>query len=108
MGRGSRLKLSKSARAYHTDVTKILEGHRITPFDGPVRFTAYYYFQRRGSDVGNRSKILMDVLQGFAYHNDRQICEERAYRRLDHRNPRVELEIETTDEIEDCSCKNCH
>ena len=99
--------LSREARAYRESVEEILTLHGITPVHGALRFEAWYYFGRRGADVSNRSKLLLDILQGFAYHNDRQIVQEIAHKRLDHRNPRVELEVTSAVEIEGCPCPKC-
>lgn len=41
------------------------------PIEGPVLFVAHVYYPSRRQDLD--VSLLMDVLQGIAYHNDRQI-----------------------------------
>lgn len=41
----------------------------------------------------NRIKIMLDALQGHAFHNDSQVSMLHAVRLDDKTNPRVEVEI---------------
>ena len=62
------------------------------PLEGPVVLRAHIYYPSRRQDLDE--SLLMDILQGIAYHNDRQIERKIITRGLDRDNPRVEVEVE--------------
>lgn len=62
------------------------------PLEGPVTLIAYIYYPSRRQDLDE--SLLMDLLQGIAYHNDRQIECKVIRRGLDKVHPRVELQVE--------------
>jgi Holliday junction resolvase RusA-like endonuclease len=45
------------------------------------------------SDLANREKLLLDALEGFAYENDRQVCELHMYKLYDKAYPHVEVHV---------------
>lgn len=67
--------------------------HGLAPFEGEVEVSGVVYFADKRRDLDNVLKPLLDVLQGAAYKNDRQICRIDVRRGLDAKNPRVELQI---------------
>ncbi len=85
--------LSKAGKDYKKAVMEICQLHDITPVDGPVRVDVWVYFQRRGSDLANREKLMLDALEGFAYRNDKQIVELHMYKRLDKSYPHCEVHV---------------
>jgi len=86
--------LSKQGKDYKKAIEEICVLHDITPIDGPVRVEMWVYFQRRGADLANREKLLLDALQGHAYADDKFVVELHMYKRLDKSAPRVEIKIE--------------
>jgi len=53
-----------------------------------------YYFTTNASDLGNRSKILTDLLQKCGViDNDNQVWVLHEYKNIDSKKPRVEVEI---------------
>jgi crossover junction endodeoxyribonuclease RusA len=87
--------LSREAREYKKEVSLMLSG--IQPLSGAIRFTATVFRPRRAGDLMNREKVLSDALQGFAFHDDKQIVESHWYLRDDKDNPRVEVEVDVID-----------
>ena len=85
--------LSKGGRAYKRLAELALSAQRTELLTGPVAVTFTVYFPNKRGDLDNRLKPAGDVLQGFAYENDKQIVELHAYRRIDSGNPRVEVTI---------------
>lgn len=63
------------------------------PLDGEVIVRGTVYFPNRRGDLDNRTKILLDALEGVAYHDDKQVWGIQWSRETDKTNPRVELEI---------------
>lgn len=61
------------------------------PIEGPVLFIAHVYYPSRRQDLD--VSLLMDILQGIAYRNDRQIECMALTKGLDKDNPRVEVTI---------------
>ena len=59
-----------------------------------ITLTIYYYFPNIRSDLGNRTKILQDLLekQGII-NNDFQVYEVHEYKNIDKKKPRVEIQI---------------
>lgn len=61
---------------------------------GDVRLTVYWYRYRRAGDLDNRLKVLLDALEGTAYHKDNQVAEIHAYRLDTREESRVRVEVE--------------
>lgn len=89
--RGGRAMVYKSAeaKAYAAAVDALDIEH--VALVGPVSVEASFYFPSLRGDLDNRIKVLLDVLQGIAYADDRQVHALCAVRRLDRENPRVEV-----------------
>lgn len=87
--------LSREARAYKKEVAELCQA--CEPLAGSLKFTATVYRPRRAGDLMNREKVLSDALEGFAFHDDKQIVESHWYLRDDKDNPRVEVQIEVVD-----------
>ncbi|PYJ11248.1 MAG: RusA family crossover junction endodeoxyribonuclease [Verrucomicrobia bacterium] len=84
---------SDEANAYRGNVWALCDDEGIEPFSGLVRVSMTFFRPAKRGDLDNRIKVLLDSIQGLAYHNDSQIAEIHAYRADDKANPRVELEI---------------
>jgi hypothetical protein len=54
---------------------------------GLVRFEATLYYRTRLPDLDE--SLLLDLLQGHAYANDRQVREKHVYHAIDKANPRA-------------------
>jgi Holliday junction resolvase RusA-like endonuclease len=54
-----------------------------------VHITIHYASRRPDLD----ESLILDLLQGVAYANDRQVRERHVYWRLDRDNPRAEIEV---------------
>jgi Holliday junction resolvase RusA-like endonuclease len=81
-------------------VLRVMHGLRI--ITGPVILTATVYRPRTTYDLHNTGKILLDVLEGWAYQNDNQIVEEHWYADdTDPKNPRVVISICRLDQAND-------
>lgn len=65
--------------------------------DGPVALRVTFYLDRRGSDLDNRLKPFLDVLEGYVYTNDRQIEWLATWKRLDRERPRAVFSVEPGD-----------
>jgi len=62
-------------------------------FAGPVGLRITFYRDRKGADIDNLLKSTMDALNGVAYGDDVQVIHVEMDKRIDRKNPRVELEI---------------
>lgn len=84
---------SEAATAYIKLVREIAQYVGATPFPKgtEVAMIGIWYRSRKAGDTGNRFKVLDDALQGFAFDDDEQIAEELHLRRLDRKNPRMEV-----------------
>ncbi len=82
---------SQKARDYEANASRILRP--ISPLlEGDLKMTATLYYASRRPDLDE--SVIMDVLQGVVYKNDRQIKEKHIYHALDRDNPRAEIVIE--------------
>lgn len=61
------------------------------PFEGDVVVSMTIYYASRRPDLDE--SLVLDLLQGIAYVNDRQVKEKHIYWGLDKENPRCEIEI---------------
>lgn len=96
-----RVLLSAEARKYKERaaifaLTQRMEKHE----QGEVAVAGTVYFARRGCDLDNRIKPLLDALKGIAWTDDRQVARLVFERSLDPKNPRVELYVKHYPESE--------
>lgn len=82
---GSRVMyVTPKGKQYRKDVELIwlAQRHR-TPLSGPLVVRGWIWFARRGSDVDNRIKPLLDALEDAGcFENDRQVADV-SFRRMD-------------------------
>jgi len=64
---------------------------------GDLRVTFHIYYASRRPDLDE--SLILDLMQGLIYENDRQVKERHAYWGLDPENPRAEILIEKIEEI---------
>jgi len=86
---------SKKALDYEKNAKKILRPLE-TLLEGDLIMTATLYYASRRPDLDE--SVIMDVLQGIVYKNDRQIKQKHIYHALDKANPRAEVLIEPMQE----------
>lgn len=92
IGGVSRLIKSKKALNY-ADVFK-QQVKPITPLiTQDIRVTMTIYYASRRPDLDE--SLILDLLQGLVYVNDRQVKEKHIFWGLDKENPRTELIVET-------------
>lgn len=92
----SRLIKSKKALSY-SDV--FLQQCPVFPtlMTGDLRITLHIYYASRRPDLDE--SLILDLLQGRVYVNDRQVKERHCYWGLDPENPRTEMIIEQIAEV---------
>jgi len=105
----ARVVLSKEARLYKRDVSRLLAGYQ--PILGAVAVTLRWFRERKTGDLDGRIKVLLDSLQcrrdkaGKLEHagvleNDSQVVELHAYRAEDPARPRMEVLIESVGDVQ--------
>lgn len=65
--------------------------------DGDLRVTMRIYYATRRPDLDE--SLILDLMQGLVYENDRQVKERHTYWGLDAENPRSEIIIEQIPEV---------
>lgn len=78
------LKYAKSAKAQVSRLS-------LTPLDGDVEIIMTIYYPSNRQDLDE--SLILDILQGFAYKNDRQVKSKIILWALDKENPRAEIKI---------------
>jgi len=87
---------SRKGLAYVECAHAQLGGQRIEPLlAGRLRFTATLYYRTNLPDLDE--SLVLDVLQGFVYRNDRQVRERHVFHAIDPASPRVEILVEALD-----------
>lgn len=61
--------------------------------EGDLKATIRIWYASRRPDLD--PSLILDLLQGIVYTNDRQVREQHLYWGLDKENPRAEITIET-------------
>lgn len=85
---------SDKARGYARDFQ--LQVRPILPLvEGELRMDLWIYYATRRPDLDE--SLILDLLQGKVYANDRQVRERHVYHMLDKTNPRVEILIQARD-----------
>jgi Holliday junction resolvase RusA-like endonuclease len=92
----SRLIKSKKALSY-SDAFKQQCGKLPTLMTGDLRVTLHIFYASRRPDLDE--SLILDLMQGLIYENDRQVKERHCYWGLDPENPRAEIIIEKIPEI---------
>ena len=92
----SRLIKSKKALSY-SDVFKQQCGKLPTLMTGDLRVTLYIFYASRRPDLDE--SLILDLMQGLIYENDRQVKERHCYWGLDPDNPRAEIIVEKIPEV---------
>lgn len=92
----SRLIKSKKALSY-SDVFLQQCPPLPTLMTGDLRITLHIFYASRRPDLDE--SLILDLLQGRVYVNDRQVKERHCYWGLDAERPRTEMIIEKIDEV---------
>ena len=92
----SRLIKSKKALSY-SDAFKQQCKPLATLMTGDLRVTLHIFYASRRPDLDE--SLILDLMQGLIYENDRQVKERHCYWGLDPDNPRAEIIIERIPEI---------
>ena len=92
----SRLIKSKKALSY-ADVFRQQCKPLATLMTGDLRVTLHIFYASRRPDLDE--SLILDLMQGLIYENDRQVKERHCYWGLDPDNPRAEIIIERIPEI---------
>ena len=92
----SRLIKSKKALSY-SDVFLQQCPTLPTLMTGDLRITLHIYYASRRPDLDE--SLILDLLQGRVYGNDRQVKERHCYWGLDTEKPRTEMIIEKIAEV---------
>jgi len=92
----SRLIKSKKALTY-SDVFKQQCKPLSTLMTGDLRVTLHIYYASRRPDLDE--SLILDLMQGLIYANDRQVKERHCYWGLDPDNPRAEIIVEKIPEV---------
>jgi Holliday junction resolvase RusA-like endonuclease len=90
--------LSREARAYKEAADAEFRRMALQPIEGPVMLCAEVFRPRRAGDLDNWSKILLDVLSGWAYRDDSQIVSIHLERFEDPALPRVQVLVSPADQ----------
>jgi Holliday junction resolvase RusA-like endonuclease len=90
---GSMSRLIKSAKAlsYAESFKQQMSDREHEPFTGDVSVEMTIYYASRRPDLDE--SLILDLLQGVAYLNDRQVKEKHIYWGLDKENPRCEIKV---------------
>ena len=95
---GGMSRLIKSAKALsYSDAFKQQCKPLATLMTGDLRVTLHIFYASRRPDLDE--SLILDLMQGLIYENDRQVKERHCYWGLDPDNPRAEIIIERIPEV---------
>lgn len=89
--------LTREAKAYKAQVGLLARGHE--PLEGPLELVLKIYRPRKAGDLSNRFKVLEDALQGYLFHDDKQVVHIDAWRFDDKDDPRAEVVVSMLDPV---------
>jgi Holliday junction resolvase RusA-like endonuclease len=90
-GSMSRLIKSEKALSYSDAFKHQVKSLGYEPLHGDVSVTMTIYYASRRPDLDE--SLILDLLQGVTYLNDRQVKEKHIYWALDKENPRCEITV---------------
>ena len=94
-GRHAQRRVIKSEKALGWVATARAQIARQRPaalLEGRLRFEAVIYYRSERPDLD--ASLLLDVLQGVVFRNDRQCREQHLYHAIDKANPRSEIVVQ--------------
>lgn len=91
IGGSPRLIKSAKALSYASAFKLQAKAGQMIEGDVAVHITIWYASRRPDLD----ESLILDLLQGIAYKNDRQVKEKHIYWALDPQNPRCEIRVES-------------
>jgi Holliday junction resolvase RusA-like endonuclease len=95
---GGMSRLIKSAKALsYSDVFRQQCKPLATLMTGDLRVTLHIFYASRRPDLDE--SLILDLMQGLIYENDRPVKERHCYWGLDPDNPRAEIIIERIPEV---------
>jgi Holliday junction resolvase RusA-like endonuclease len=95
---GGMSRLIKSAKALsYSDVFRQQCKPLATLMTGDLRVTLHIFYASRRPDLDE--SLILDLMQGLIYENDRQVKERHCYWGLDPDNPRAEIIIERIPDV---------
>jgi len=95
---GGMSRLIKSEKALnYSDVFKQQCKPLAVLMTGDLKITMHIYYASRRPDLDE--SLILDLLQGLVYVNDRQVKERHTYWHLDPDDPRTEMIIEKIPEV---------
>lgn len=95
---GNMSRLIKSQKALnYSDVFKQQCQPLAVLMTGDLRVTMHIYYASRRPDLDET--LILDLMQGLIYKNDRQVKERHVYWGLDPENPRAEILVEKIEDI---------
>jgi len=95
---GNMSRLIKSQKALNYSETFKQQCRQLaTLMTGDLRVTMWIYYASRRPDLDE--SLILDLMQGLIYVNDRQVKERHIYWRLDPDEPRAEIIVEKIDEV---------
>ena len=95
---GNMSRLIKSQKALDYSGTFKQQCRQIEPLmSGDLRVTMWIYYASRRPDLDE--SLILDLMQGLIYENDRQVKERHIYWGLDPDKPRAEIIVEKIAEI---------
>lgn len=90
--RGNKPRIIKSNKALqYADLFRLQVRIRPNLLEGDLSISMIIFYYSRRPDLDE--SLILDLLQGRIFHNDRQIKEKHIYHRLDKTNPRTEIII---------------
>lgn len=92
IGGMSRLIKSQKALTYSELFQQQVKDMAVTLIAGDVRVTMHIWYASRRPDLDE--SLILDLLQGVLYVNDRQVKEKHIYWHLDPAEPRTEIVVE--------------
>ena len=95
---GNRMASIKSHKALSYAEAFRLQAPKVEPLTDPVRITLTIYYASRRPDLDE--SLILDLLQGIAYVNDRQVREKHIYWGLDPDRPRCHIRVEADPELD--------
>jgi len=80
-------------QSWKNEVAWVCISEKITPFDGAVGMKVSWFRKQKKGDIDSKLKALLDALQKYAYHDDKQVEELEIKRFEDPKNPRMEVTV---------------
>lgn len=94
-GKNSFYKTREATEAQEAIGWEVKAQYRGKPLEGKLKVSLRFFWPQPRRDVDSSVKAALDALNGILWKDDNQICDLLISKKMEKKNPRMEIEVES-------------